>query len=457
MMAGTPGPARCDWPWRGAYLSWQGEAMPCCMVSTPDRLSLGSAAPGGLAAVWDGEHVTFFVDGRRSTGRETSSPGGLKTGGGGLIIGGNTVLANDPVKSFAFAGVIEAVHLSRVARYTEDYEPPTEYVADADTGKVVIEAIAQAVTATLTGACRGVVTSPIHKAALYAAGFKFPGHTEYLASLCAAGGTTPMPGDEATAALLDAIPGTVFTAGDNVYNDGTTAQFASCYHPTWGRHKDRTRPAPGNHDYNTSNASGYYDYFGAAAGPAGRGYYSYDLGDWHIIALNSNCDAVGGCQAGSPQEQWLRADLAFIGYGELAPQVWVSPYERAELDEVLERASSDLARALMLDRCIAVSMDGEPPLAAAGAVDRGRPPSWGRELAPLLEGRIGPAGLDEIALPVAMRERLESTGVRWLLGIGAPPRAMHQLTSDTAGELKQCVEGCIPRFYFAEPEECPRH
>jgi hypothetical protein len=111
---------------------------------------------------------------------------------------------------------------------------------------------------------------------------------------------------DATATLLDAISGTVFTAGDNAYPDGTTSDYTNYYEPTWGRHKARTRPCPGNHDYHTSGASGYFSYYGANAGPAGQGYYSYDLGDWHIISLNSEIDA----SAGSAQEQWLRADLA---------------------------------------------------------------------------------------------------------------------------------------------------
>jgi len=122
-------------------------------------------------------------------------------------------------------------------------------------------------------------------------------------------------GDEATAALLDAVfsggaPGEVFTAGDNAYNSGTAEEFANCYDPSWGRHRQITRPAPGNHGYNTSGASGYFGYFGAAAGDPSKGYYSYDLGAWHIVVVNSNCWEVGGCGAGSPQEQWLRADLA---------------------------------------------------------------------------------------------------------------------------------------------------
>ncbi len=112
--------------------------------------------------------------------------------------------------------------------------------------------------------------------------------------------------DEATAKLLDVIPGTVFTLGDNVYSSGTATEFTQCYDPTWGRHKARTEPAPGNHDYNTSGATGYFGYFGALAGPSGRGYYSFDLGNWHIISLDSEISM----SVGSAQEVWLRADLA---------------------------------------------------------------------------------------------------------------------------------------------------
>lgn len=113
-------------------------------------------------------------------------------------------------------------------------------------------------------------------------------------------------GPEETARLLDGIPGTVFTAGDNAYRAGTAEQFANCYDPSWGRHKSRTRPAPGNHDYATGSADPYYGYFGAVAGPAGQGYYSYNLGTWHVVSLNSNVPADDG----SAQVAWLRNDLA---------------------------------------------------------------------------------------------------------------------------------------------------
>jgi Calcineurin-like phosphoesterase len=117
-------------------------------------------------------------------------------------------------------------------------------------------------------------------------------------------------GDEATAALLDGIDGTVFTVGDNVYESGTDAEFEECYQPSWGRHKARTYPSPGNHEYYTANASGYFHYFGAAAGEPGEGYYSYDLGEWHVVALNGMCENVGGCEADSPMVRWLEEDLS---------------------------------------------------------------------------------------------------------------------------------------------------
>jgi hypothetical protein len=117
-------------------------------------------------------------------------------------------------------------------------------------------------------------------------------------------------GDAATSALLDRIPGTLFAAGDNAYDSGSTAQYASCYNPTWGRHKVRTRPVPGNHEYETTDAAPYFAYFGSQAGTPGQGWYAYDVGTWRIYSLNSNCAFVGGCNAGSAQEMWLRADLA---------------------------------------------------------------------------------------------------------------------------------------------------
>lgn len=103
----------------------------------------------------------------------------------------------------------------------------------------------------------------------------------------------------------------VLTLGDNMQSDPSPAGFATVYDPTWGRVKSITHPEAGNHDYGYSGAKGYYGYFGAAAGDPSKGYYSFDLGTWHVVALNSNCSKIsGGCARGGAQEQWLRADLA---------------------------------------------------------------------------------------------------------------------------------------------------
>jgi acid phosphatase type 7 len=115
--------------------------------------------------------------------------------------------------------------------------------------------------------------------------------------------------DSKTARLVGKIPGTVFTLGDSAYPDGTREQFRDCYDPTWGKYKKRTRPTAGNHDYHTAGAKPYFNYFRWRAGRP-RGYYSYDRGAWHIVALNSNCEEVGGCDWRSAQGRWLSTDLA---------------------------------------------------------------------------------------------------------------------------------------------------
>ena len=119
---------------------------------------------------------------------------------------------------------------------------------------------------------------------------------------------TDLSGAEATAKLLDQVPGTVMAVGDLAYPEGSKENF-ECYNKTWGRTKSRTRPAPGNHEFRSAGATPCFDYFGAAAGDSKTGYYNYELGTWHIIVLNSECKDVGGCEAGSPEEKWLRADL----------------------------------------------------------------------------------------------------------------------------------------------------
>lgn len=113
-------------------------------------------------------------------------------------------------------------------------------------------------------------------------------------------------GDYLTAEMLDTIPGIVFTTGDHAYPTGTFQQFRDCYDRAWGRHKSRTRPTPGNHDYMTQRGIPYFNYFGELAGKRGDGYYAYDAGAWRVIVLNSEIPA----RRGSAQERWLRSELA---------------------------------------------------------------------------------------------------------------------------------------------------
>ena len=117
---------------------------------------------------------------------------------------------------------------------------------------------------------------------------------------------------EATASLIESLdPEVVAPLGDLQYERGEAPNFAASYAKTWGRFGDRTRPAPGNHEYAGGKAPGYFAAFdGRADGVDGRGWYSYDLGGWHVVVLNSVCSAVGGCGEGSAQLTWLRADLA---------------------------------------------------------------------------------------------------------------------------------------------------
>jgi acid phosphatase type 7 len=111
-------------------------------------------------------------------------------------------------------------------------------------------------------------------------------------------------GDEGTAKLVAAIPGTVVVLGDSVYERGTASEFRECY--AWRAFRQRTRAALGNHEYGSGSASAAIAYFGLPA----RGFYSYDLGSWHVVVINSNCAPAGGCVTGSPQQRWLARDLA---------------------------------------------------------------------------------------------------------------------------------------------------
>ncbi|MDH5247271.1 MAG: metallophosphoesterase, partial [Betaproteobacteria bacterium] len=136
-------------------------------------------------------------------------------------------------------------------------------------------------------------------------------------------GTAPAASSMAsqTAGLVSAADAAVLTLGDHVYPDGAPDEFARCFDPTWGRFRQRQRPSPGNHDYRTPGAAGYYAYFGDLAGPDRRGYYSFDLGHWHFISLNSAVDAGPG----SAQLRWLVEDLKASAGARCTLAYWHHP------------------------------------------------------------------------------------------------------------------------------------
>ena len=125
--------------------------------------------------------------------------------------------------------------------------------------------------------------------------------------------------------LLASDLASVLVLGDLQYENGALEKFRASYDATWGRLNAIAHPAVGNHEYETSNADGYFQYFGSAAGDPKKGYYSFDIGRWHIVALNSNCSHAGGCQRGSPQEAWLRDDLATHRAGVCTLAYWHHP------------------------------------------------------------------------------------------------------------------------------------
>lgn len=180
-------------------------------------------------------------------------------------------------------------------------------------------------------------------------------------------------GPIATARLLDSIEGAVFTLGDNAYFQGSFRQFMDCYEPTWGRHKDRTFPSPGNHEYETPGAAGYFDYFGEAAGQRGLGYYTFDLGSWHILSLNSNVDAA----VGSPQYAFVARDLTANSSKPCTLAYWHHPLHSSGPNSS-QRRMADIYR-LLYDNNADLVLAGHEhwyerfaPLNPDGAIDTAR-------------------------------------------------------------------------------------
>ena len=202
-----------------------------------------------------------------------------------------------------------------------------------------------------------------------------PAEVILVAGNIATCGTT---NDEATAALLDTLPGTIFTLGDNVFPDGSMAAYTNCYQPSWGRYKDRTYATLGNHEYSTGNAEPSFDYFGTRAGPRDLGYYSLDLGNWHIIVLDVNDSTVGRTKPfeGSAQEAWLKADLT-KNKKSCTLALWHNP--RFFSSDTLGRTSNAYVTGLwkrLYDAGVDVVLNGQqhdyerfPPLNSTGSPD----------------------------------------------------------------------------------------
>jgi hypothetical protein len=199
--------------------------------------------------------------------------------------------------------------------------------------------------------------------------------TEPVAVLLAAGdiASCNSNGDEVTGRMLDGLAGTIAPLGDIAYPNGSATDFARCFDPSWGRHRERMRPAVGNHEYVTGGGRPYFRYFGRAAGEEKRGYYSYDLGAWHVVVLNSNCDRVA-CAAGSAQERWLRADLA-ASTQRCTLAYWHHPLFTSGANHAGEVAVRPLYRALY-DADVEVVLAGHnhqyerfAPLSPGGAYD----------------------------------------------------------------------------------------
>ena len=202
-----------------------------------------------------------------------------------------------------------------------------------------------------------------------------------------------------TAALVEAAaPAAVLTLGDNQYEHGTLEAYEGSYAASWGRFKAITRPSPGNHEFSGGVAAGYFSYFGAAAGGPDHSWYSFDVGGWHLISLNSNCSLAGGCRPGSPQHTWLKADLTASG-ALCTLAYWHHPRfssgyhgddtSVAPLWELLDEASAELVLSghdHHYERFAALAPDGRP---TADGIRQFVVGTGGRSLYPTLLARQG--------------------------------------------------------------------
>jgi hypothetical protein len=229
-------------------------------------------------------------------------------------------------------------------------------------------------------------------------------------------------GDEQTARLLGLVDGSasLFTLGDNTYPSGTADEFANCFGPSWGQFKARLHPTVGNHEYNTPGAAPYFDYFGAAAGDPGKGYYAYNVGSWRIYVLNTNCGIIS-CVPGSTQETWFRNDLAAN-----ATACSLVMYHHPRYSSGSEHGSSQFVQPLwqdMVNAGVEIALSGHDhdyerfaPMNASGQAD----PANGVRSFVVGTGGSVQRSLDSTVLPNSEVHTASAFGVlRLVLGEGA--------------------------------------
>jgi hypothetical protein len=214
-------------------------------------------------------------------------------------------------------------------------------------------------------------------------------------------------GDSQTAALIEDSIDYVLAVGDTAYEDGSLAEFQTFYEPTWGRFKSKTRPVPGNHEYHTSGAAGYFSYFGALAGPTGKGFYSFDAGAWHIVCLNTEIDQ---------QEQlaWLRQDLSSTSKTAI-----LASFHRPLFNSGSEHAAEDTSKMLALWKVLEQY--------GADVVVNGHEHSY---------QRYRPQTSAGIADAHGIREFVVGTGGRELHPLGTPAPGLEFAEDDQLGILK---------------------
>ena len=232
-------------------------------------------------------------------------------------------------------------------------------------------------------------------------------------------------GDEAVADVVGTLPGPVLLLGDIAYPDGTAEQFKECFEPAWGRFRSRFRPVPGNHEYHAAGAAGYFDFFGDAAGERGKGWYSFDIGPWHVVVLNSNCAEVGGCGAESEQVRWLRADLA-ASTARCTAAAWHHPLFSSGSVHGSDPVTGDLWQALVDEGADVVLTAHEHSYERFAPLDPG--------------GRVDQAG--------GIRSFVVGTGGRSQYGFGAPQEGSEVRNGSTFGVLELMMSDDGYRWRF---------